>query len=159
MEHTKHIWRVALILAAMGILGVSVRQLLIPKSFGATGFYRYDSLGEFMSAQPVHGNETACTACHTETADAKAEGGHASVSCEVCHAPLATHAQGEEKTGDMAINRSHKVCAYCHQKLRARPDSIAQIDLTEHLGDADVLEPGEDIPEGVCTVCHDPHAG
>src|SRR3990172_5883972 len=114
MEHTKHIWRAVLILAFFAIVGFTGRHFLIPPSFGEVRFYRYDSLRDFMRQPVRHGGSASCAACHQDTMTTKAEGRHAGVSCEVCHAPLAVHVQGEEKIGPMPVNRSHELCALCH---------------------------------------------
>ena len=157
MEHTKHLWRAVLILVFVGIVGIMVRHFLIPQSFGLTGFYRHDSLAEFMAAPVVYGGPVSCTKCHKEVAKEKAEGGHASVSCEVCHGPVSGHAKDGEKIADMPVNRSYTLCAYCHQKLRARPESMPQVDFREHLVGEELIGPDEPIPENVCSVCHEVH--
>ena len=77
---------------------------------------------------------------------------HRSVSWEVCHAPLATHAAGGEKTADMAVRRTTALCAWCHQRLAARPATFPQVALVEH-----VTEKGGELAEGICLECHDAH--
>jgi len=151
MKHTKHIWRAAFLLLFLFMGGIIARHFLIPHSFGAAGYYRYDSLLDFMRKEPVHGVPGACGECHDDIAEAKAAGGHAAVRCEVCHATLASHVREGEVIAEMAINRSYTLCAYCHQALRARPASISQIDLREHLE----LEPGASFPREACLECHD----
>lgn len=151
MEHTRHIRRAVLLLLLLGGGAILARHFLIPPSFGEMGFYRYDSVFEFIAKEPRHGAPGACAECHPEVAEAKALGGHAAVACEVCHAPLATHVTMGEKTADMAIDRSWTLCAYCHQRLRARPADFVQIDLHEHLD----LAPGSSIPPQACLECHD----
>jgi len=154
MEHSKHIWRAAILLVVV-LTGVVVgRHFLVPKSFGEMGFYRGDALYEFMDKTPEHAGADACGECHDDIAAAKAKGKHASVQCEVCHAPLTTHIRDGEKVADMAINRSWHLCGYCHLKLNARPSSIAQIDLREHLE----LDPDAPIPDQACLECHDQDA-
>ena len=158
MEHTKHIWRAALLLLALVVGATVTRHFLVPESFGQEGFYRYNSLSEFMASAPRHGNQAACGTCHMEQSEARAEGKHATVSCEVCHAPLATHAVGNEKIADMRIPPSDRLCAYCHQRLRARPHDMPQIDAQEHLEQLGVIEAGQEIEPGTCIVCHDVHS-
>lgn len=157
MEHTKHIWRAILIVIIVTIGAVVVRHFLMPKSFGMQGFYRYDSLAEFMDKPVIHGSLTACQECHSEIFETKIQGGHASVSCEVCHAPLTVHVKEDTKIAAMPTNSSHVLCAYCHQELRARPESLPQVDITEHLAALELAPSGDEIPEGVCIVCHDVH--
>lgn len=151
MEHTKHIWRGTILLLAVIIGIVLGRHFMVPESFGEMGYYRGDALYEFMDQAPQHGTPDACAECHDDVADAKAAGGHARVQCEVCHAPLSTHVQDGDKVADMAIDRSYRLCAYCHQKLVARPALLPQIDLHEHLE----LSLSEAIPEEACLDCHD----
>jgi len=151
MEHTKHIWRVAILLAVLLVVVVLVRHAMIPDSFGEMGFFRSTALDEFMDKEPEHGAPGACAECHDDIADAKSAGAHAAVQCEVCHAPLSTHVRDDEKVADMAVNRSYRLCAMCHMALRARPADMVQIDLIEHLE----LAPDEAIPVEACLECHD----
>lgn len=154
MEHTKHIWRVSLLLALLFTGGILARHFMVPESFGKMGYYRYDALTELVAQEPRHGVPDACADCHEDKATAKAAGKHRSVQCEVCHAMLSSHIKDDDKYADMAINRSHELCAYCHEKLVARPAGIAQIVLAEHLE----LDPSAAIPEEACLECHDSDA-
>ena len=151
MEHTKHIWRGTILLLVVMVGIVIGRHFLVPDSFGEMGFFRGDALYEFMEKAPEHGAPDACAECHDDIADAKAAGAHAGVQCEVCHATLSTHVRDDDKVADMAINRSYRLCAYCHQKLIARPATVPQIDLAEHLD----LPRSAAIPEEACLECHD----
>ena len=86
----------------------------------------------------------------------RAEGKHATVSCEVCHAPLgefANHGEVMEEARQMPVDRSFKLCGRCHQRLVARPATFPQVVLEDH-----VAERGADMTsEGVCLDCHDAH--
>lgn len=154
MRHTKHIWRGAILVAAVMAAVIVGRHFLVPASFGEMGFFRGDALYEFMDMPAQHGAPGACAECHDDVAAAKAEGRHAGVQCEVCHATLASHVRDGDKIADMAINRSWHLCAYCHQQLTGRPAAVAQIDLRAHLE----LGPGEPIAEQACLECHDQDA-
>ena len=151
MEHTKHLWRITLLLILLFFAVVIVRHFMVPKSFGEMGFYRFDALFDESSREIVHGAPGACGECHDDIAEAKASGIHADVRCEVCHAPLATHVKDDEAIAPMKINRSYKLCGYCHQHLKARPADMVQIDFREHLE----LGPAEAIPHEACVECHD----
>lgn len=151
MDHAKHLWRAALLLLLLGGAAVLGRHFLIPPSFGEHGFYRYDSVFDYLAKEPRHGAPGACAQCHDDIAAAKAAGGHAAVACEVCHAALATHVQEGEKIADMAIDRSPALCGYCHQRLQARPAGFPQIDVYEHLD----LPRGGLLPAEACRECHD----
>jgi hypothetical protein len=151
MEHTKHIWRISLLLILMFIGLVVGRHFLIPDTFGQAGFYRYEALVELMGKEPRHGPQGSCGECHDEKTAEKAAGKHANVQCEACHNVLSSHVKDAEKYADMDIDRSYKLCANCHQKIVARPASMIQIDLAEHLE----LEPGQTIADDACLECHD----
>lgn len=158
MEHSKHLWRAGILLGIAFLGGITARHFLIPSSFGEQGFYRYDSLKDYMAQEPVHGDSAACGVCHAEVFKARSEGHHATVSCEVCHAPMSVHAKDGVKTAEMPSNRSVNLCAYCHQQLKARPKSQAQVNIKQHMKTLGIeLEHGE-VPDGTCFTCHDVHS-
>src|SRR3972149_1614171 len=111
MEHAKHVIRAILLLVAAFVVFVLVRHFLYPKSFGLHGHYRFDSVAEYASAAPVHGDRGSCAACHEEQAATLTQGKHGSVSCEVCHAPLSTPAQGTARGAPMPVDRSMQLLA------------------------------------------------
>ena len=159
MEHTKHIVRAVLLLVVIVLTLIVVRHFAIPKSYGLHGAYRYDSVGEFAAQSPVHGATDACVDCHEEQAEARSQGkqsdneiGHSAVSCEVCHAPLASHIEGAEPVAEMRVLRTNSLCLRCHQHLEARPEDFPQVVLAEHLEGMDV-----ELSEGVCLECHNAH--
>jgi hypothetical protein len=152
MEHSKHIIRAVLLLIAFAVVFVIVRHFLVPSSFGDYGHYRADSIVEFAAKTPMHGGPASCTECHADEVDFVSAEEHGSVSCEVCHALLATHAAGGEKTADMAVRRTTALCAWCHQRLAARPATFPQIVLIEH-----VTDKGGELSDGICLECHDAH--
>ncbi|MHC4607872.1 MAG: cytochrome c3 family protein [Planctomycetota bacterium] len=157
MEHSKHIWRAVGILLLLLVAFIAVRQFLIPASFGAEGFYRYDSIGEFMSQPVIHGGKESCKDCHKEEYGEVQKGKHAKVSCEVCHGPLAPHVKDGKKAADMSKDASSRLCAYCHRKLVARPAEFPQVDYRKHL-EEEGLPVGAKISAGVCAKCHEAHA-
>ncbi len=160
MEHTKHIWRAVLIILCLPVGYVLARHFLMPKSFGKAGHYRFDALVEIAAKEPVHGDpdsKKACGKCHKEQVEEKGGGKHAEVSCEVCHGPLSRHVQGETKTAEMPVNRTHALCTTCHLKLEARPKGFPQIDVLEHLTKQQGSVP-EKIAANVCKKCHASHS-
>lgn len=159
MEHTKHIWRAVLVLVAVALIGIVVRHFLVPSSFGQRGHYRYDSLAEYMDIPLVYGGVKACAEeCHPEQLKNRNEGKHATVSCEVCHMPLADHVKDGEVIAEMPKNLSHELCLFCHQEVRTRRETMPQISIREHLIEPEVIGAEDEIPEGICAECHDVHA-
>lgn len=152
MEHSKHIIRAVMLVVLAGVLFILVRHLVTPKSFGAYGHYRFDSVAEHASRPLKHGAPDACNDCHEEEATVRASGKHASVSCEVCHAPLSTHVTDDEKTAPMLVRRSNELCGWCHQKLVARQSTFPQVHMIDH-----VIEGGAELTEAACLECHDAH--
>ncbi len=152
MEHAKHIIRAVLLVVLVTMVFILVRHAMIPSSFGEYGHYRYDSVAEYGALQARHGAPDACNDCHDEQADLRADGKHASVSCEACHAPLETHVVNDEKVAPMAVNRSTELCGWCHEKLVARPATMPQVHMTNH-----VIENGLELTEAACLECHNAH--
>ncbi len=139
-----------MVLAAVAF--ILVRHFLYPETFGMYGHFRYASVAEFASIAPRHGAPEACDACHDEQAEARAAGKHSSVSCEVCHGPLAGHVEGDAWAATMPVQRSNDLCAWCHERLTARPKQFPQIVTSAH-----VTEKGAEMTEEVCLECHDAH--
>jgi len=153
LVHLKHVFRVAILLVVVMVGLVLSRSLFIPKSWGEYGRYRGDNLAEQKDRPVRHAGDEACAACHQEQYDTRAKGAHKAVRCEVCHAPMSTHATAEEKIADMKVQKTIELCALCHRKLTARPASFPQVDLRGH-----VEGWGMKYAEGVCFTCHsNPH--
>ncbi len=152
MEHAKHIFRAALLLILIAIGFIVVRWFAVPRSFGMYGHYRFNSIAEHMAQLPVHGSATVCQECHDEIWQKRAEGKHTLVSCETCHASLAFHIKEDEKIAAMPVDRSYALCARCHQRLTARPESFPQVVIKNHLMDKEV-----EMSESVCLECHNAH--
>lgn len=161
MEHTKHLWRAGIILIAMVIGAVIFRNFLIPESFGMTGHYRYDSIGEYMDKEVRHLGSKSCSKCHRDKMEEKMAGRHAAVSCENCHGPnkfnaTTFHAEGGEKVANMPVKGSYELCQLCHEQMSARPKDFPQVNIREHLRDQDIMVK-ENIPKKICFLCHSPH--
>lgn len=157
MEHTKHLWRALIILVTVLTGAIVTRHFMIPATFGDEGHYRASNLIEFRAKSPVYAGPRACAACHEDEQDAQDDGPHASLSCTACHAPTPVHAKDDKKIAVMPSDGSPRVCGRCHTKLRARPDTIKQIIMRDHLEELGVLDEGESIPDRGCIVCHDAH--
>ncbi|MFQ5804975.1 MAG: cytochrome C [Phycisphaerae bacterium] len=152
MEHTKHIIRAVLLLAVIAVAFVFVRHFAIPESFGEYGHYRYRSVDEHRSKPPVHGAPEACLECHDEEGEIWSEGKHGSVACEVCHAPLGSHVEANERVAPMLVQRTYDLCAWCHRRLVARPKDFPQVVIPGH-----GTEKGAEMSEDMCLECHDAH--
>jgi hypothetical protein len=151
MEHARHVFRAGLVLVVV-IAAVSLgRALLVPRSFGVYGSYRYDNVAEQRNARaPLHGSAASCAPCHAKQAAARAAGGHKAVSCEVCHAPLGVHVTGTEVKAKMPVDPSYTLCARCHRKIAGRPEKFPQVVLEQHVPVA--------VEGRICLDCHDPHS-
>ena len=152
MEHAKHIIRAVLVLILIAVAFVFVRHFAIPGTFGEYGHYRYANVAEHAAKVPVHGAPGACADCHDEEAEAHTDGSHSSVSCELCHAPLGTHVEADQRVAPMPVQPSYELCGRCHQRLIARPNDFPQVVLSDH-----VTEKGAKMSERICLECHDAH--
>lgn len=153
LRHTKHIFRVLLLLAAVMVLLTLGRSFFVPESWARYGWYRGDNVAE-QRAKPVrHGGDDACAECHDGESAAHAGGKHAQVRCEVCHAPVAVHVTDGDRTAEMPKDPSVELCGRCHRRLDARPASFPQVQPRQH-----VEEQGGTFAGQVCVECHPPHA-
>jgi hypothetical protein len=151
MEHARHVFRVALVVAVVLGAVLIARGFLVPKSYGWYGPYRYDNVVEQMNARaPLHRGPAACGACHADESQKRAAGSHKNVSCEICHGPLGRHVKDDGTVEPPAIDRSYALCARCHRKIDGRPARFPQVVLEQHVNGA--------VEGNVCLGCHDPHS-
>jgi len=154
MQHTKHVFRVLIALVVLVATYILVRGSFVPKSFGKHGAYRFDNVAEQRDKPLRHGAVDACQGCHKAAWDKRAKGKHATVSCESCHAPLATHVSAGKRIAAMAKDPSYQLCVRCHRRLASRPAGvIKQVVPEEH-----VANQGEKLQGTVCVGCHDVHS-
>jgi len=144
MKDAGHLIRVVLVFAVGLILFITARAVLVPKSFGAYGHYRADSLKD-IAARPISfAGHDACLDCHQEIYDLKKTGKHAGVNCEACHGPLAAHVADCTKVvpqkPDTAV-----LCIKCHEANSAKPKWFPQVNSKEHSGGM------------ACNTCHQAH--
>lgn len=158
MKNGKHFWRALALVLLVPILYLLGRPYLVPNSFGKAGFYRYDSLAEFMSQPVIHKGDDACIKCHATEGKEHAENAHKSVRCDSCHQPLETsgHILAGKKVKAMPMHKDFSLCLTCHQQLKARPKDFPQITMKQHFDDVGYEYKGE-IPRSSCFECHDPH--
>jgi hypothetical protein len=152
IRHTKHIFRVAFLLLFVLVVLILGRGFFVPESWGEHGWYRGDAVTEHRAREVRHHGDQACGPCHQEVLEARAEGGHLTVHCEVCHAPLAEHVKDDEVIAEMPIAAALELCSRCHRQLNARPDGFPQVKPRQHVADN-----GGDFGSNVCVGCHDPH--
>jgi len=153
IEHSKHIFRIFILLAVV-IVGAFVgRILMVPESFGRYGHYRADSVAENAVLEVRHGGNEVCGECHDDVKEAHDGGPHLAIPCEDCHDALVSHVRDGEKIADMPRTKSvTRLCARCHRELIARPADFPQVNIEAH-----VEEMGAEISDEVCFECHSPH--
>ena len=139
-----HLIRPAIVLIAALGLFLLLRRAIIPRAFGQYGHYRPGAL-DSVAARPIaYAGQDACLSCHEEEGKVRASGRHARIACETCHGPLARHAEDsaslKPKLPDVAT-----LCARCHEKDAAKPQSFPQVATAEHSGGM------------ACNECHKPH--
>jgi hypothetical protein len=147
------VFRVFLALIAGVIVLVLGRAFFVPDTWGQYGAYRGAALDQHHGKAPRLGGNAACAECHDDQLEEIADGVHASLACEGCHAPLSSHVQDGELIAEMSIRRRAELCLLCHEKLAARPESHPQINLTQHLE-----EQGGDVGPESCFDCHEAHS-
>ncbi len=152
MEHGKHLARMILLVFLVLVVFHIVRTLFTPSSFGRYGHYRADNVAEQMAKPVVYEGTASCEACHSQRNAQLKAGSHATVECEICHAPLSSHVGDSGKIGEMPIHRSTILCLRCHERWDGRPGKFPQIELEEHLG-----KMGAAAGPEVCVGCHDSH--
>ncbi len=151
--HAKHVFR-ALILFLLGVVAlIVVRSLLVPPSWGAYGHYRGDSPAEYSALPVSYQGPASCAACHDEESKARDAGVHHTVSCEVCHAPLARHVKDGDVIAEMPVAKTDALCLRCHLELDARPATFPQVQPRKHIEE----QGGTDGPTA-CFDCHNPHS-
>jgi len=152
-----HVFRIILILVVTAVVGVLIRNLVLPDSFGEYGHYRGNAIKDEINRPIRNGTNASCLSCHPYIREMHLRGVHNTVSCEFCHGPVADHikdgkviAQLPKKVGaDIK-----KLCLRCHnQIIRARPkESIKMITMPQHLQEKHVRI------DHNCNQCHNVHA-
>ncbi|MFN8178923.1 MAG: cytochrome C [bacterium] len=153
LRHAKHIFRVFLLLLVAVVALVLGRDFLVPPTFGQYGHFRAANVEQQRNLAVRHGGDESCRPCHATQYDAHAAGPHMTVRCELCHAPVSVHAAGGKKISAMPVRKSSELCALCHERLGARPQTQPQIQFKQH-----VLEKGSEPSPESCFDCHDPHS-
>ncbi|HLW80633.1 MAG TPA: multiheme c-type cytochrome [Candidatus Acidoferrales bacterium] len=145
-KDVEHLLRVAAVFAVGIALFVAVRAILVPRSFGEYGHYRGNAIAEIAAQPVVFAGHQTCEACHSDVAEVKSKGKHATVNCEACHGALAKHADDPGTVQPPKLDTA-LLCVRCHEVNGARPKNFPQIVAKEH-------DPAE-VP---CEACHQPHS-
>lgn len=145
LKDIQHLLRMAGVFGAGLLLFAVVRSFAVPADFGLIGHYRA-SAPEVVRAHPIaYAGQQACVECHTDVSEVRAAAGHARVSCESCHGPLARHAVAEEGVPPPGKPDGRGTCLPCHTAHTGKPGKFPQVVVREH------------ADEGACTACHNPH--
>jgi cytochrome c553 len=160
----KHIRRLILLLIGFGIVAVTVRNIVVDRSFYEYGHYRGNAVAEIARDKPKFQGTAYCQACHTAEYNTWAQSPHNRpdigkiVKCEACHGPGAGRDPGQNylhaATGPIHPNNlklavptdSRALCTGCHEHIVGRPVQQRQIVIRDHAGTQQ------------CSLCHDSHA-
>ena len=144
LRDAEHLFRLAGVFAALLVVFLVARAILIPTSFGVYGHYRAAALEEVRARGITFAGRTACLDCHEEIDTLKKTGKHAALGCEACHGPQQAHAID---AGSVVPQKpdAKTLCLVCHMENLAKPKGFPQIDPKEHAGDDS------------CVTCHNPH--
>ncbi len=151
MPESKLRWRDArhLILLGLVFLGgviafLVIRELLVPKGFGAQGHFRAGAIDDIRMRPVAFAGQGACADCHDSVVTTRNSGKHKGLACEGCHGPQARHA-ADPTAVKPERPRAPALCVRCHERQAGRPKDFPQVVSAEHSG-------GQ-----VCTACHQPH--
>ncbi len=140
-----HLWRLAAVFAAGILIFLTVRAVLVPRSFGRYGHYRGDAIKELASLPIAYAGHGTCEGCHTDQAELKSKGFHKGVACESCHGPQAKHADDPASVHPAKLEVA-RLCVRCHTQNIAKPAKFPQVNPEDHSGGAP------------CDSCHKPHS-
>ncbi len=161
----KHIVRLVLLFATLGVLALAAKIYFVPRSFWTYGHFRASSVTEIASDVPVYQGSRSCETCHRPEFSTWSAGTHR-ISCEDCHGAAGTHPQvgkppliGSDTharlmdaryglvTGKMRVPADTvRLCTQCHAPIAGRPATQPQIVVRQHAGTQQ------------CIACHSPHA-
>jgi Cytochrome c554 and c-prime len=140
-----HLFRFAGLFVLLFLVFLVVRHYVVPKSFGEYGHYRGAAISEIAARPLKFAGHAACESCHTDIADTKHAGKHASVNCEACHGPLAKHAD-DPTSLDPGKPDTAVLCVRCHAASAAKPKDFPQVVAADHSNGL------------ACETCHNPHS-
>lgn len=172
---TRHLWLLSLLVIAGGAGFVSLRQRMIPETYGTKGPYRASALDEIAAHPMTLQADGVCLKCHTEVGEERAECLHKAVRCIHCHglalqhvaqavkaleSPEATISPAAKWDGnfltnlDLYITKDRAICLACHEAVVGMPKDFKKIDVARHLE-----EMGAESPQSreTCFECHGGH--
>jgi hypothetical protein len=144
-KDTGHLFRFAGIFVLAFVVFLVARHWVVPKSFGEYGHYRGAAITEIAAGPVKFAGHEACESCHTDQAEVKKVGKHASVNCEACHGPLANHAADPTSVTPVKPDTA-VLCVRCHTASAAKPKNFPQVVPAEHSSGM------------ACGTCHNPHS-
>jgi Zn finger protein HypA/HybF involved in hydrogenase expression len=144
-KDANHLFRLAGVYVLGTLSFLAIRALVVPHSFGQYGHYRGAAITEIAAHPAKFAGHQTCESCHSDVAQTKSAGKHATVNCEACHGPQAKHAD-DPASVDPGKPDTAVLCVQCHAASAARPKSFPQVNAEEHSGGAS------------CGTCHQPHS-
>ena len=67
MKNNSHVKRIFALLIIAVIMGLGIRQLLLPDTFGDIGYYRAESLKDVLKLKNIYQSEEACVLSFSPT--------------------------------------------------------------------------------------------
>jgi hypothetical protein len=146
----RHTYPILAILLVGVTAALTVRALMVPKTFGEYGFYRAAALDDEKARPSRHVGRAACMSCHDDIGAVHAKDVHASVECETCHGPGDKHVLDND--APMAPANTREDCLICHRHLVSRPGAFPQVDWRQHYEFV-----GAKDESVACVQCHSGH--
>ncbi len=147
----RHTIPVFAVLVGVVLVGVGLRGLAVPETFGQFGHFRGAAATEARVKTPRHLGKDACKKCHEKELTLHDKDMHAAVQCETCHGAGSAHVADPKKVHLVKPNTKQD-CLVCHQAMAARPGRFPQIQWRDHFKFA-----GVDDEKIECVKCHSPH--
>lgn len=172
---TRHLWRLAGLLAVAGLLGAVVRAALVPVDYGRSGPYRESALADNAARPSLFPSDATCHACHDAVREERAGKAHEVVRCAHCHGHGREHVRVAELARDDAsvaipaaeawdgdfltrvdlyVTKDRRVCLSCHEAVVGMPEGFTKIDVAAHLEEQGASEP---LSRETCFECHGGH--
>ncbi|MDE2166873.1 MAG: c-type cytochrome [Alphaproteobacteria bacterium] len=179
----KHVTRLILLLAAVGILALTAKLYFVPRSFWRFGHYRAVAVTEIANDPPIYQGSRYCQRCHQQEFHDWSSGAHRvdaahdahvlkagetyGVNCEDCHGPAGRHPI-VGKPSPPAVEHTHQVLAYARYdrvtgKMQVPTDTVV---LCTQCHGKLLGRPAAQLQIVVsqhagaqqCIACHNPHA-